>query len=147
MVELIFKIGNQVNETIIGDIRTILYSENVTLEANKKYSLNTLSNDEDIILEILSIATSNIKIVKTANVTSVLNGDLVEFTIGVTNNGPSSTFVNSTDFLPDGMIYVSDNSSYGSGTKVGNELVLILVLIIRIIILLMKLLRLILQAL
>ena len=67
---------------------------------------------------------NNLTLIKYANVTTDINvGDLVNFTINVTNHGPSkATNVNITDSLPQGLVYVISGSNV---TGVNGELAVI----------------------
>ena len=60
----------------------------------------------------------NLTVTKKANVTEVSLGHNVEFTINVTNYGPSNaTFINVTDILPKGFKFISSNSSAYNSTS------------------------------
>jgi len=69
----------------------------------------------------LSTATINgpqnadLTVKKTADKTTYNNGDIVTFTITVTNNGPNTAInASATDLFPNGLIYLSSNPSQGS---------------------------------
>jgi len=58
---------------------------------------------------------SDVKIEKTTNNATPKNGDIVTYTIKVTNNGPDEAKgVQASDLLPSGLTYVSSNPSRGA---------------------------------
>jgi uncharacterized repeat protein (TIGR01451 family) len=99
-LELIFLVNNSVNTTNIVDV-----------SGNGN---NTGNNSADANITVYFFV--NISIVKTVNVSgSVLNGDLVKYTITVTNNGPdNATGLFVVDVLDSRLIYISSNATIGS---------------------------------
>src|SRR5690606_25748630 len=72
-------------------------------------------DDEDDIPPVPVIQRTDLSIVKTVSNFQPYVGDNIEFTLTVTNNGPSdATGVLVTDELPDGYTYVSSSASVGT---------------------------------
>ncbi|AMD18401.1 hypothetical protein TL18_10510 [Methanobrevibacter sp. YE315] len=128
-VSAVWSIGDlPVGETVTLTITTIANTTNATVYRNVSVSSDTydpdLSNNYDnssLVIppeaDLAVTITNNFE-----NSTDTChNGDTVVWTITVTNNGPN-TAVNSIlkDVLPDGMIYVSDDSdgAYNNETAV-----------------------------
>ncbi|MGL4669595.1 MAG: DUF7507 domain-containing protein, partial [Methanobacteriaceae archaeon] len=58
---------------------------------------------------------SDVAITKTVNNSSPYNGDIITYTLKVTNNGPNNaTMVRVIDMFPDGLSYISSNGSKGT---------------------------------
>ena len=96
-----------VNKT--GDIQN-----NVTVNGSEfDYDL-TNNHDEEIIYVQRA---SDLSIEKTVNASTVNYGDLVRWTLTVTNNGPDNAEnVKIMDILPDGFVYVSSNVDFADET-------------------------------
>ncbi|MEE3490611.1 MAG: Ig-like domain repeat protein, partial [Methanobrevibacter sp.] len=98
-------------------VKTVLsgFYSNVAV-VNSTESENKTSNRTDVVV----LPTVNITMVKKSNITGNASiNDLVNFTITVTNNGPSrATGVNVTDILPVGMEYVTSNGRNISSNRV-----------------------------
>ena len=80
-----------------------------TATANSTENTSGTTNSTEIKVNPVN----NFTLIKYANVTTDINvGDLVNFTINVTNHGPSkATNVNITDSLPTGLAYVTSGSN------------------------------------
>lgn len=84
---------------------------------------NFESHSNTVILHVIAPPTVDLSVEKTVNNATPYVGEEVTFTITVTNNGPDdATEVTVTDKLPDGLVYVSDdsNGNYNPDTGVWN---------------------------
>ncbi|PRY90342.1 gliding motility-associated C-terminal domain-containing protein, partial [Mongoliibacter ruber] len=69
------------------------------------------NDPEDVLVEEDEILDTQVSVVKTSNVASASPGDLIEFSIQVTNEGENSAMnVVITDILPDGLMAMNANS-------------------------------------
>ena len=103
--------------TIEITVKAVLsgFYSNVAI-GNSTESENTTSNKTDVTV----LPAVNLTVIKKADVINATLGDLVNFTIIITNHGPSdATNVNVTDMLHDGMVY-SDSGSNVTGIKGSN---------------------------
>ena len=74
-----------------------------------------VSSAGDVLSIPITVTGGNLITVKTVDNTSPNTGDTINYTITLTNNGPSSyTNVSLTDNLPSGVTYVSNTASQGS---------------------------------
>jgi uncharacterized repeat protein (TIGR01451 family) len=115
----IWTIGNLDNgETVVLDIFVHLNGvgdlvnvASVVVDQNNTGDNSTTSNGTNITV----IPSANLLIVKTSNVSgSVKNGDLIRYTITVTNNGPdTATGVYVLDKLDNRLIYINSNPNTG----------------------------------
>ena len=90
---------------------------NITNEANvvaKEFDWNTSNNHDS---EMISVKkASDLAITKTSDVTNPNYGDLVKWTLVVTNNGPDIAHeVVVNDVLPDGLVLKSTTGNYTGG--------------------------------
>ena len=75
---------------------------------------NDDTEDDQETIEPTPILVSDLELTKTVDDATPLVGDTIEFTINVTNNGPSDTSgVVITDLLPSGYTYISHNTTAG----------------------------------
>ena len=73
---------------------------------------NFESHSNTVILHVVAPPKADLSVEKTVDNANPYVGEEVTFTISVTNNGPSDTTgVTVSDELPDGLIYVSDDSN------------------------------------
>ena len=88
--------------------------ENVASVSGREYDYNKSNNRDD---ESISVPkSSDLAVIKLANVSSLNYGDLVKWTVRVTNNGPDgATGVKISDVLPRGFIFVSSSKPYVDG--------------------------------
>ena len=89
---------------------------------NSTESENKTSNETTVTV----LPAVNITLVKKASVANASVGDFVNFTIIITNHGPSdATNVNITDKLPDGMFYIDSGSNITgvNGTNKNNRVI------------------------
>jgi len=77
--------GNLHNITGVDAFLTQSYT--VTVSTGGNYILNSIGDWSDVMLNLLSNNDVNLTITKIANVTNVVNGQIVEYTITVKNNG------------------------------------------------------------
>ncbi|WP_295594027.1 hypothetical protein [uncultured Methanobrevibacter sp.] len=87
---------------------------------NEKDS-NLSNNHDEVTLKVYSLVDLTVK--KSVNETNPTVGDAIEYTITVVNKGPSNaTDVVVNEKLPDGVVYISDNSNgkYDPATGVWN---------------------------
>ncbi|WP_334056460.1 isopeptide-forming domain-containing fimbrial protein [Polaribacter sp. P097] len=81
-----------------------------------------VSNSGDVLSVPITVTGGNLITVKTVDNTSPNTGDTVNYTITLTNNGPSAyTNVVFTDNLPSGVTYVGNSASQGTYSN-GNQL-------------------------
>ena len=81
--------------------------------------LDTNATPDDL-EETIVVASADLVTVKSVDNSSPEEGDTIQFTIQVSNQGPNdATGLSLVDILPDGITYVSDNSgSYNSGSGI-----------------------------
>uniref|UniRef100_UPI00389023A2 hypothetical protein n=1 Tax=Methanobrevibacter sp. TaxID=66852 RepID=UPI00389023A2 len=82
---------------------------------------NLSNNHDEVVLNVHSLVDWTVN--KSVNETNPTIGDVIEYTVTVVNNGPSNaTGVVVNEKLPDGVVYVSDNSAgkYNPTTGVWN---------------------------
>ncbi|WP_407374145.1 hypothetical protein [Methanobrevibacter sp.] len=115
----------QVGEIYILTIQTrVNNTGNIVNDANvtaNEYDYNLTNNHDDAGINVQSA--SDLAVVKSVNVSNVNMGDLVRWTITVTNNGPDvATGVICNDLLPESLIWQSDDSAnkYDHNTGVWN---------------------------
>jgi uncharacterized repeat protein (TIGR01451 family) len=113
LVNLLFYNGNVLMDNISGDARTTVFSVNLALLTTLK--IESLSDNDDLYL-LITLEKVNISIIKTVNISGiVLKGDLITYTITVTNNGPAdATGVLVSDNLDNRLIYINSTSTRGS---------------------------------
>ncbi|MDR3222613.1 MAG: DUF11 domain-containing protein [Methanobrevibacter sp.] len=110
------------NNTANEDITTYLdrdirdpnsYNQLINFSARTNYSVEALSDGEDVMLDILSPLRANVTITKTANNTNVSNNTNINFTLTVRNDGPdNATNVTVKDLLnTSNFDYMSNNAS------------------------------------
>ena len=116
-------VGSSVTLHMVSKVNAIgSIVNNVTVSA-KQYDYNKSNNFDD---ERINVdPASDLSIMKSVNVSSANYGDLVKWTLVISNNGPSpATGVYVVDTLPRGFEYVSSNlprGSYSNGKiTVGN---------------------------
>ncbi|WP_067089372.1 beta strand repeat-containing protein, partial [Methanobrevibacter curvatus] len=86
-------------------------SNNLTVNSSENNTGNTTVNET-----LNSSKAINLSVVKVANVTGVLNGQLVNFTITVTNHGPdNASNVNITEVFGPDLIYISGSNTTNTG--------------------------------
>ncbi|WP_084269550.1 DUF11 domain-containing protein, partial [Methanobrevibacter curvatus] len=86
-------------------------SNNLTVNSSENNTGNTTVNET-----LNSSKAINLTVVKVANVTGVLNGQLVNFTITVTNHGPdNASSVNITEVFGPDLIYISGSNTTNTG--------------------------------
>ena len=102
----------------VSGLNAGIYNATVTFKGNETY----LGSRNSTLFTVHSAV--NITIIKTAIDTNVSVGDLVNYTIIVTNNGPSNaTNVSVWDNLPAGLVYVKSGSNItdkGVKSLIGN---------------------------
>ncbi|MCP3952150.1 MAG: DUF11 domain-containing protein, partial [Desulfobacterales bacterium] len=80
---------------------------------------NTPDEDDEDDATIDPILEADLELEKTANVNSAVVGDLVTYTLTVSNSGPATaTGVTVQDILPSGLSYVSSNGAYVPATGI-----------------------------
>ena len=90
----------------VSGLNAGIYNATVTFAGNEDY----LGSENSTLFEVRNVV--NIEIIKKADLNNVSVGDLVNFTITVTNFGPSNaTNVSVTDNLPAGLAYVKSGSN------------------------------------
>ncbi|MDG1398039.1 MAG: hypothetical protein P8P88_06595, partial [Polaribacter sp.] len=113
----------------VGVVETLVIKAKVDSGTSGTSITNTISNTQDQFdanitvddsNETITISSSDLVTVKTVNNTKPSEGEVVVYTISVTNNGPSiATNVSLVDHLPSGVTYVNDDSAgnynFGSG--------------------------------
>ena len=111
--------GEQVSATIKA---RVIHDGNITVDGDvteHETDSNLLNNHDEVTLTVRPVTELDVKV--TANETEPTVGDVIEYTITVSNNGPSNaTGIIVNDKLPDGVTYVSDDSegSYDPQTGV-----------------------------
>jgi uncharacterized repeat protein (TIGR01451 family) len=111
--------GEQVSATIKA---RAIHDGNITVDGDvteHETDSNLLNNHDEVTLTVRPITELDVEV--TANETEPTVGDVIEYTITVSNNGPSNaTGIIVNDKLPDGVTYVSDDSegSYDPQTGV-----------------------------
>ncbi|HHC75084.1 MAG TPA: DUF11 domain-containing protein, partial [Thiothrix sp.] len=79
---------------------------------NRALNANEISALYQTPVECPNLAPINLKLRKTANKSTVYSGDEVIFTLSVTNVGSvTASNIVTSDLLPDGFVYLSDNSN------------------------------------
>ncbi|MDR3291315.1 MAG: DUF11 domain-containing protein [Methanobrevibacter sp.] len=121
VVDVVFKNNTDddiINQYLDKDIRDPnSYSQLIRFLARTNYSVEALSDGEDVILDILSPLMANVTIIKTANnidgVADVHNDTNINFILTVRNNGPDNAtnvivkdLLNKTNFQ-----YLSNNAN------------------------------------
>jgi uncharacterized repeat protein (TIGR01451 family) len=98
---------------LLNGTGNISNSANFTVNENNTGDFNASGNGTNNITVLPSV---NISIIKSVNVTgTVLNGDIIAYTIVVTNHGPNSTTnLIVTDVLDPRLIYISSNATQGN---------------------------------
>lgn len=101
---------------------------------------NPGNNSDEATVIISDLGTADLEISKTANITAAQTGDLITYTVIVTNLGPDTAVdVTVTDILPAGVNYVSNDAGcveasgtvtcvFGSIVASGNQMVQLVVL-------------------
>lgn len=119
-----------INSLDVGETETLLLKVKVDSGTAGQILTNTISNTQDQLdtnatiddmEETLVVSASDLVTVKTVDVSTPDEGDTVIYTINVANIGSSNaTNVTVVDQLPNGVTYVTDNSTgaYNSGTGV-----------------------------
>ncbi|KZX09984.1 beta strand repeat-containing protein [Methanobrevibacter curvatus] len=87
-------------------------TNNVTLNTSQNNSGNNYSE-----VSINVLPSANISISKTANITTLLNGKYVNYTINVTNHGNNATDINITDTLDSKLIFDQTNGTYTNNSQ------------------------------
>ncbi|RBQ24169.1 hypothetical protein ALNOE001_04060 [Candidatus Methanobinarius endosymbioticus] len=103
-------VGETVNMTLVVKINgsCIINNTVVVNTPDQNNTGDTTTNDTNVTSSI------NFSIVKVANVSSVLNGQTVEYTITVTNNGfDNATSVIVSDILDSRLVYIGSNTTQG----------------------------------
>ncbi|WP_066972667.1 DUF11 domain-containing protein [Methanobrevibacter filiformis] len=129
-VTVLVKNSTDLVNNLTGDIRTTSLTETVIInDPNTEYSINALSDSEDLILTLLGQNiinyTVNVSVLKVANISGDVHvGDNVTYTITVTNhetlNNATEVFVedtidyNKVNFLNSSV--TKGNYTYGDGT-------------------------------
>ena len=101
--------GEQVSATIKA---RVIHDGNITVDGDviaHENDSNLTNNHDELTLNVKPVTELDVEV--TANETEPNVGDVIEYTITVTNNGPSNaTGITANDKLPDGVTYISDNS-------------------------------------
>ena len=101
--------GEQVSASIKA---RVIHDGNITVDgdvASHENDSNLTNNHDELTLNVKPVTELDVEV--TANETEPNVGDVIEYTITVTNNGPSNaTGITANDKLPDGVTYISDNS-------------------------------------
>ena len=106
-------VGSSVTLHLVTKVNTTGVIENNVSVSGKEYDYNMENNFDNEPVNVNPA--SDLAIVKTVNATSANYGDLVKWTLTVTNNGPDkATGVYVIDTLPRGFVYVSSNLQRGS---------------------------------
>lgn len=116
-VTVIVKENDNIIYSTSGDIRNISVSVPVYIfDDTTKFSINALSDGEDVILNIFGTDNRmiNLAINKSLNVSTVYNGEFIEYIITIANNGPdNATNVNLTELFSEKLIFISAYISKG----------------------------------
>ena len=122
----IWNISNLANQ----EIATLVIVVRVNATGNITNNVNVTSNEYDNETEhnkdnktIIVNASANLSINKSVNLTNVNYGDYISYTVTVVNNGPdNATGVIVNEKIPNGLVYVSDNSNgkYDPNTGIWN---------------------------
>ncbi|KZX11125.1 DUF7507 domain-containing protein [Methanobrevibacter filiformis] len=121
-VTILIKNSTTIVNNLTGDIRNTSLSQSVAINnPNTQYSINALSDDENLILTIVGEAanyTVNVNVLKVANVSGDIHfGDNVTYTITITNN---EILNNATGVFVEDLInynkvqYLNSNTSKGT---------------------------------
>ena len=101
--------GEQVSATIKA---RVIHDGNITVDGDviaHENDSNLTNNHDELTLTVKPVTELDVEV--TANETEPNVGDVIEYTITVTNNGPSNaTGITANDKLPDGVTYIYDNS-------------------------------------
>ena len=110
-----------INNLPAGDSESLVFVAKVDNGTAGQTLTNTISNTQDQLdtnqtlddlEETIIVSSSDLRTIKTVNNSVPLVGDIIIYTITVTNNGLSdATGVSLTDNLPFGLTYVSDDSA------------------------------------
>jgi uncharacterized repeat protein (TIGR01451 family) len=96
-------------------------SDTVTASASNLVT-NANSNSSTATVTIGNSSSADMAIVKTASPNPVLEGDILTYTLAVTNNGPASaTTVIVTDTLPSVMTYLASTTTTGTCSEAGGS--------------------------
>ncbi|GGK37097.1 MULTISPECIES: Ig-like domain-containing protein [Flavobacteriaceae] len=112
-----------------GEEETIVIEAVVGMDQGGATLINVASNSQDQVdsnstpddaSEIIVVTSSDLVTVKTVSNATPNEGDIIVYTIAVTNSGSDATGVSLTDLLPQGVTYVSDDQSgaYNSGSGI-----------------------------
>ncbi|UMB62231.1 gliding motility-associated C-terminal domain-containing protein [Lutibacter sp. A80] len=113
-----------------GEEETIVIEAIVGMDQGGQTLTNIVSNTQDQVdsdltedddRETIVVTSSDLVTVKTVSDPTPSEGDVITYTIAVTNNGPSdATGVSLTDLLPAGVTYVSDDQgdAFNSGSGI-----------------------------
>ncbi len=116
----------------VGVAETLLIKASVDAGTSGASITNTISNTQDQFdanitvdddIEIINVTSSDLVTVKIVNNTNPAQGEVVVYSITVTNNGPNNaTNVSLEDRLPNGLTYIDDDAlgNYNSGSGIWN---------------------------
>ena len=113
-----------------GVTETLLLRVKVALGTSGSSYTNTIGNSQDQLdtnatlddaSETITVSSSDLVTLKSVNIGAPSEGDIISYTLTVTNNGPNNaTNVSLVDNLPNGVTYVSDDSlgAYNRGSGI-----------------------------
>lgn len=107
-----FLVSVRVDASVVSG--TVLNNQ-VTVTSTTPLTNSDLSDNEETLVQQLFGSPADLAVAKTASSGTVVAGELVTYTLVVTNNGPATaTDVEVTDSLPDDVTFVSAETSQGA---------------------------------